>query len=161
MRLMTVVLLSLLAATSYAAEWSTIVPGQSTAVSVRERWGAPTRMTTQKEEGFDTDTWIYEGAQAPAGMMRVVVDFGLKNTTGYHRDIVRVLRLEPRAGVFDRDIIVNGWGPPDQVGSEQSSRVFLYKNGLFVYFDEDKSDARVMIFTVPQPFLPESPKRLH
>ena len=82
-------LLVLLAAPATAADWGQIKPGASTQAAVRSRYGAPTRETPQKVEGYDTVQWLYEGPQAPVGMTRMTVDFGLLTPSGYRKDVVR------------------------------------------------------------------------
>lgn len=142
-----------------AAEWGNIVPGTSTMDTVRGRYGGPTRTTTQKVDGYDTAQWVYEGAQAPAGMRRMVVDFGILLPSGYRPNVVRSFLLEPKAGVFTRNHIVNGWGEPTSVSraGEPPPR-FFYASGLLVSFDKDGWIAESMLFTPPQPD-PEPPKR--
>src|SRR5207244_405007 len=105
-------LAALAAVPAAAADWGAISPATSTMESVRAQYGGPTRTEGQKVEGYDTTSWIYEGAQAPAGMTRMVVDFGLLQAGGFKRDVVRSFRLEPHHGVFTRDTILTGWGRP-------------------------------------------------
>jgi hypothetical protein len=135
----------------HAAEWGLIVPGTSTFDAVRERYGAATRVDRQKVEGFDTQTWTYEGEQAPVGMQRMTVEFGLKSASGFRPDVVRDFKIEPRPGAFNRGIIVSGWGPPDKIGRTNDRDVFLYQEGLLVYFDPEGWNAIMMVFTLPQP----------
>jgi hypothetical protein len=45
--------------------------------AVRARYGAATKASTEKIDGYDATRWVYEGAQAPVGMERMVVDFAL------------------------------------------------------------------------------------
>jgi hypothetical protein len=155
------VALALLAAgAAGAAEWGLIQPGVSSTQDVRGRYGAPTRVEPQKVEGYDTESWVYEGAHAPVGMNRLVVEFGLLQDGKYRREVVRDFRLEPKPGTFNRGIVTNGWGLPDRVGVEANGDVFLYRDGLLVYFDPSGWNARLMIFTVPQPRDPaEEPTR--
>ena len=82
-----------LAGSATAAEWGTIQPGASTMDSVRAHYGGPTRTETQKVDGYDTTTWIYEGTQAPTGLTRMVVDFGLLRAGGFQRATVRALSI--------------------------------------------------------------------
>src|SRR5206468_12776938 len=96
-------------------------PATSTMEGVRAQYGGPTRTEGQKVEGYDTTSWIYEGAQAPAGMTRMVVDFGLLQAGGFKRDVVRSFRLEPHHGVFTRDTILTGWGRPSGYSKEGGS----------------------------------------
>ena len=69
-----------------AAEWGAIVPATSTMESVRAQYGGPTRTTTQKTDNYDSTTWIYEGAQAPRGLIRMTVDFGILQANGIIRN---------------------------------------------------------------------------
>lgn len=139
-----------------AAEWGTIVPGVSTTDAVRAQYGQPTKSQAQKVEGYDTTQWIYEGAAAPAGIARLTVDFGLLTAAGYKKDVVRSFRLDPKPGVFNRTLVLDGWGPPAKVGREGGLEVFLYDQGLLVYFDQEGRLVQSMIFTPPQA-LPATP----
>lgn len=133
-----------------AAEWGTIIPGISTTDTVRARYGQPAKSRTQKVEGYDTTQWIYEGAGAPSGIVRLTVDFGLLTAAGYKKDVVRSFRLDPRPGIFNRKLVVDGWGPPAKVGREGELEVYLYEQGLLVYFDKEGEAVQAMIFTPPQ-----------
>ena len=142
-----------------ASDWGEIVPGQSTMESVRAQYGGPTKTETQKIDNYDTTSWVYEAARAPAGINRLVVDFGILQASGYRRDVVRSFKLEPKPFVFNRRSILNGWGPPDRVGRQGDDEVFLYAQGLVVIFDKEGWDARTMMFTLPQPIEPAKPSR--
>lgn len=120
-----------------AADWANIRPGQTVQNDVRQQFGQPTRVTSQKLEGYDTTQWRYEGDQAPRGMLRVTIDFGLLTPQGYKAEVVRSMLLEPRPGIFNRATIVSGWGVPDAVEKEGATPVFKYLGGLFVYFDKE------------------------
>jgi hypothetical protein len=134
-----------------AAEWGLIAPGTTTMDSVRERYGTATRVERQQIEGFDTQAWVYEGEQAPTGLRRLTVDFGLKRGEKYQPEVVRDFRIEPHGSTFNRGIIVSGWGPPDKVGRDNDRDVFLYTEGLLIYFDKEGWNAEMMVFTLPQP----------
>jgi len=154
MQALRVVLAALLlsaASTVLAAEWDTVRPGESTQAVVRTQFGEPTKIASQKVEGYDTAQWLYEGAQAPRGMIRATLDFGLLTPQGYRADIVRVMRLEPRPGIFPRETVLDGWGTPERHAREKDADVFFYESGLLVYFDKDGRYAQTMIFTPPQP----------
>ena len=146
------------AAGAEAAEWGGIIPGTTTMDVLRARYGGPTRTETQKTDGYDTATWTYEGAQAPQGMKRMVVDFGLVSGGQLRKDLVRAFRLEPNVGAFDRRTILAGWGPPTRSGREPDGEVFVYAAGLIVHFEKDDFRPRMMIFTPPQP-LAEAPEK--
>ena len=141
-----------LAGSAGGAEWGTIVPATSTMETVRAHFGGPTRAETQKVESYDTTAWVYEGAEAPPGMSRMVVEFGLLQAGGFKRDLVRSFRLEPHPGVFTRDTILTGWGRPTGFSKEGGSDSFFYEDGLVVIFDKDGAWSAVsMVFTPPQP----------
>jgi len=142
-----------------ATEWGGITPGAGTHETVRERYGAPSRESRQTLEGYATTQWVYEGAQAPVGMKRMVVDFGLLTPQGYRPALVRTFTLEPKPGVFDKRTVLAGWGNPDRVGIENGREVFIYTNGLVVYFGPDGTDAISMLFTIPQPEPPQPASR--
>jgi hypothetical protein len=148
---LTAVGLIVLAAAAHAAEWGLIRPGVSATDSVRAQYGAPTRIDRQKIERYDTENWVYEGDRAPVGMERLTVEFGLLQAETYRAEIVRAFRLEPKPGTFNRGVVTNGWGFPDRMGHEAGQDIFLYREGLLVYFDESGWNAKLMIFTVPQP----------
>ena len=141
-------------APAMAAEWGLINPGETTMPAVRSRYGPPTKSTSQKLEGHDVQQWVYEGAQAPRGMQRMTVDFGLMVNSVFPREVVRSLLLEPRPGVFDRAMIVTGWGQPTGVGRQGDVPAFLYEEGLFVYFGKDGEAVTSMLFTPRQPIPP-------
>lgn len=136
---------------SGAAEWGTIVPGQTTQEAVHARYGEPSRRGVQKVEGYDTTEWVYEGTRAPGGIRRLVVEFGLLTPTGYRPEVVRVMRLEPAPGVFTRPLVERGWGVPDRVGKDRDTPLFFYESGLLVFFDREGWMAVAMVFTPPQP----------
>jgi hypothetical protein len=147
-------LVLVLAASATASDWGQIKPGVSTQTGVRLRWGSPTRETSLKVDGYDTVQWLYEGAQAPKGMNKMTVDFGLLTPSGYRKDVVRTFKLEPKYDVFNRKLVVDGWGPPSRVGDEGDMEFFLYEDGLLVYFRKDDRDVPAMIFTPPQKLPP-------
>jgi hypothetical protein len=118
---------------------------------VRARFGAATRTSVQKQEGYDAAEWVYEGPAAPVGFTRLVVEFGLLTPVGYRADLVRDFMLSPKPGIFNRGTVIGGWGIPDRVGREGDADVFLYQNGLVVYFAKDGWEAQLMVFTPPQP----------
>ncbi len=137
--------------TAAAAEWATIVPGESTTESVKAEFGEPSRATKTKIDTYDSIDWTYEGSRAPAGMIRMVVQFGILKKGGYRPNVVRTFRLEPKPGVFTRRQIVLGWGKPDRGGTQDAVPVMIYESGLIVYFDKDIVNAISMWFTVPRP----------
>jgi len=147
-------LVVLVTAPAPASDWGQIKPGTSTQAEVRSRYGAPTRETPQKVDGYDTLQWLYEGPQAPIGMTKMTVDFGLLTPSGYRKEVVRTFRLEPKHHVFNRKLVVDGWGPPSRAGKEGELEFFLYAEGLLVYFGKDENEVLAMIFTLPQKLPP-------
>ena len=142
-----------------AEQWGAIVPGESTMAAVRALRGRPTRTATEKVEGYDTAQWVYDADQAPPGITRLTIDFGLKTASGYQPELVRSFKLEPRPGVFDRTLVLQGWGPPAGVGQDGEVEFIFYKEGLFVYFAKDGFQVTSMVFTPPQsPPAPAGPR---
>lgn len=160
-RLLTIVVaaLTLAVAPAAASEWGAIVPGTSTMDAVRAQHGGPTKTETQKTDNYDTTTWLYESAQAPVGLLRMVVEFGILQAAGYRRDVVRSFRIEPKPGVFHRRIVLAGWGAPERVGKQGDAEVFYYADGLVVMFDKEGLQAKTLVFTPPQPIEPGKPSR--
>ena len=148
------ILLLLLVVPAAAAEWGQINPGETTQAVVRARYGAPTKQTTQKIEGYDAEQWVYEGTRAPAGIARMTIDFGLLAPSGYNKDVVRTFRLEPKPDIFNRKLVLDGWGLPGRIGKEGDLEFFLYREGLLVYFNAAGEQVTAMIFTPPQPLPP-------
>jgi hypothetical protein len=143
-----------------ASEWGDIRPGISTTADVRGLYGAPSKSSKQKVDNYDTETWIYEGPQAPAGLTRLTVEFGLLQSEKFQGNTVRDFKIEPLPGGFTRTIVNLGWGRPDRVGRDGETDVFVYLEGLIVYFDDTGQNAKLMLFTVPQPRDPaEEPVR--
>ena len=151
-------MVALAACPAGAAEWGLITPGTTTTEAVRARYGQPTKTTPKKIDAYDTLQWVYEGAQAPVGTYRMTVEFGLLTADGYKKDVVRDFRLDPKPGSFNKKLILDGWGDPSKVGKDGDLEVFLYQEGLLVYFDKEGWDVQTMIFTVPQP-TPAAPQR--
>ena len=143
--------IALLALPAAASDWGQIKPAISTQSEVRARYGPPSRETPQKIESYDTLQWVYEGAQAPTGIAKMIVDFGILTPAGYKKDVVRTFRLEPKPDIFNRKLVVDGWGPPSRVGKEGDSEFFFWEQGLLVYFGGKESQGvTMMIFTPPQ-----------
>ena len=152
-RLIAAVLMFALAlpAAAGAANWGGIEPGETTLEQVRERYGAPSKETTQKVETYDTTTWIYEGPKAPSGINRMVVDFGILKPDGFKPNVVRLFVIEPRPSIFAVQTIVDGWGLPSATGDQGGSPTMLYEEGLVVVFDKQTLWAESLTFTPPQP----------
>jgi len=145
-----------------AEEWGAIEPGVTTTDQVRARYGAPSKETRGKADNYDTLQWVYEEAQAPGGIQRMTVDYGLLTSQGYKPTVVRVLRLEPKSKVFGRSTVIQAWGVPDAITQHTGTDVFFYKTGLLVNFDKEGEEAALLTFTPPQPEAPApaaAPKR--
>jgi len=144
-----------------AEEWGGIDPGVTTVDQVRARYGAPSKETRTKADGYETLRWVYEDARAPGGIERMTIDFGLLTPQGYKPTVVRVLRLEPRPKVFGRKTVIQGWGVPDGITKHNEMDVFFYKSGLLVNFDKAGDEAALLTLTPPQPDTPApaTPKR--
>lgn len=150
--LMTSVVLGALATPAASLDWGGIVPGTTTTEGVQSQYGPPSRAKVLKVEGFDTQEWTYQGERAPAGIRKLVVEFGLKLSGGFRPDLVRAFRLEPNPGIFTMATILTGWGEPAFVHVEgQQPNRFFYREGLVVDFAEDGWTPVLMTFTLPQP----------
>ncbi|HEU4438083.1 MAG TPA: hypothetical protein VFT36_02465 [Methylomirabilota bacterium] len=139
-----------------AEEWGGIEPGVTTLDAVRSRYGAPTRETHAKVEGYDTTQWVYESAQAPGGIQRMTIDYGLLTPQGYKPNVVRVIRLEPKTMVFGRNTVVQGFGVPDGISTQDGQEIYFYKSGLLVTFNKEGTEAVILNFTPPQPDQPSA-----
>jgi hypothetical protein len=139
-----------------ALDWGGIEPGVTTIEQVRARYGAPSKESRAKVEGYDTIQWLYEDARAPGGIQRMIVDYGLLTPQGYKQTAVRVLRLEPKPKVFGRNTVIQGFGVPDGMSNQDGQDTFFYKSGLLVTFDKTGSEAVLLSFTPPQPDAPAS-----
>jgi hypothetical protein len=156
--LLLVALLLGLARPALSAEWGNITPGVTTIEQVRDLYGRPSRETSEKVEDYDTRQWIYERSQAPEGLVRLVVDFGLLTPSGYKPSVVRLVTLNPKPLIFGRKTVMDGWGLPDRAGTRDGFETFFYRAGLFVVFDnEDTKSATILIFSIPQTPAPSAP----
>jgi len=137
-----------------AAGWGGITPGQTLRREVEARYGKPSRERTVAEEGRSTAEWTYTGDQAPRGIDRMVVNFGLLKGGLFQPDVVRSLTLHTRRGVFPMKMIADGWGKPDAIGTdEQTGRpAFRYDaKGLLVILDKTGAWAEMMVFAPERP----------
>jgi hypothetical protein len=139
-----------------AEEWGNIAPGATTLEQVRARYGAPSRETRAKVEGYDTVQWLYEEGRAPNGFYRMTVEYGLVTPQGYQPTLVRALRLEPKPKVFGRNTVLQAWGIPDGFGRQGEQESLFYKVGLIITFNKEGTDAVLLMFTPPQPDPPAS-----
>jgi hypothetical protein len=144
-------LLLLMTGAGAAADWGNMVPGRTTDEMVQAQYGSPSAKSRIKVEGYDTTQWVYEGGRAPAGIARMVIDFGLLTPAGYQPHVVRTFRLEPKPGAFGPTSVILGWGAPDRRDVHDGLPVMLYASGLLVYLDKDEKTAVSMIFTLPLP----------
>jgi len=151
--------------TTFAEDWGGIEPGLTPMQEVRERFGAPSKETHEKVEGYNTTEWVYEDTRAPGGIKRMTVSFGLLTPQGYKPTLVRVLRLEPQSMVFGRATVIQGFGVPDAISVQNDQEIFFYKSGLLAVIDKDGVEAVLLTFTPPQPgasppaSAPAAPKR--
>jgi hypothetical protein len=134
-----------------AEEWGGIEPGVTPMQEVRARFGAPSKETHSKVEGYDTTEWVYEDALAPVGIERMTVSFGILTSQGYKATLVRVLRLEPRHLIFGRATVIQAFGVPDGISTQNDQEIFFYKSGLLATLDKEGVGAVLLIFTPPQP----------
>ncbi len=141
-----------------AESWGGITPGTSTIDDLRGRYGPPSKELREKLEGYDTTQWVYEGVKAPSGVTRLTVHFGLLGPGGYRPEVVRDFVVVPHRRVFSRVAVLDGWGRPDRVGTDEGRTFFFYSVGLVVYFDDAGEDARSMYFTLPQSAPPPATK---
>ncbi|PYM15741.1 MAG: hypothetical protein DMD81_14275 [Candidatus Rokuibacteriota bacterium] len=148
---LTLVCLAFVATVTEAADWGGIAPGTSTKDTVQKIFGAPSRTEQKKLEGYDVSDWVYEGPRAPGGVVRMTIEFGLLAGQNFKPDIVRVLRLDPAPGVFNRRAIIAGWGIPYAAGREEQTPEFYYEEGLLVLFDKQGWNVERLVFTPPQP----------
>ncbi|HEY7040552.1 MAG TPA: hypothetical protein VID28_16945 [Methylomirabilota bacterium] len=154
--------LSVLGSPARAEEWGGIDPGVTTLDAVRARYGAPTKETKAKVEGYDTTQWVYEERQAPGGIQRMTIEYGLLTPQGYKPNVVRLIRLEPKSMVFGKTTVVQGFGVPDGMSTQNDQEIYFYKSGLLVTFNKEGTEAIVLNFTPPQPDQPPAsaaPKR--
>src|SRR5262245_34468393 len=154
MRFASLVFLILLRWSSEAAEWGGVQPGVTSREQVNDRYGPPSKENRPKIEGYDTIQWVYENTRAPAGIIRMTIDFGILAPSGFKSNVVRVLTLEPKPSIFGRMTLIQGWGLPDGISNNPDGSVnLLWKDGLFVTLDKEGEEAAVMVFSPPQPTL--------
>jgi hypothetical protein len=147
-----------------AAQWGNIEPGVTTMEQVRDLYGRPTRETRALVDGYETRKWIYERSQAPEGLVRLTVDFGLLVKGTYEPSVTRLVTLDPKPLIFVRKTVIDGWGLPDREGLMEGLPTFIYQEGLFAMFQKDGESAVRLIFSIPQPApagktSPATPKR--
>ncbi len=145
-------LLVLLPPAASGEGWMRVEPGKSDKAAVRAVFGQPSREVAKKEEGYNTSEWLYEGARAPVGSTKLVVQFGLLKGQTFQADIVRALTYSPKPNIFPGPAILEGWGPPDKRGTDKDGQVvFFYRRGLIVTLDKQGRDTIEMLFTIEQP----------
>lgn len=135
-----------------AADWGGITPGKSTQEDVRRLFGPPTQARTRTEDSHQTQEWTYEGAQAPPGLIKLEVKFGLLAPEGFKPTVVRALVLYPKENLFPLATIQTGWGRPSRQGTHQESGrpVIEYDEGLVIFLDKEGRWAEEMYFVIPQ-----------
>jgi len=133
-----------------AAEWGTIVPGETTMDAIRARFGEPSTTAKKKLDRYDSTEWVYEGNGAPAGMIRMHVHFGILKAGTYQPNVVRTFGLEPKPGVFTRGQVSLAWGKPQKAGTQDGVPMLIHDEGLIVYYDQDIVHAVSMWFTMPR-----------
>jgi hypothetical protein len=135
--------------------WGGIVPGETTRRELEARYGRPSRERAVVEEGRTVPEWTYVGERAPAGIERMVVSFGFILPAGFTPDVVRSVALYPRPRVFPVPMLVDGFGKPDALGSEESTgrpAMRYDRRGLFVILDATGRWAEMMLFApAPRP----------
>jgi len=136
-----------------AAEWGGVTPGQSTQDDVRRLFGPPTRERSLREQGYETLEWTYEGKEAPEGLVKLEVQFGLLGPEGFKPTTVRVLALYPKANRFPLVSLRVGWGTPSQQGTDSKTGrpTLIWDEGLVVFLDQEGRWAEEMHFVIPQP----------
>src|SRR5262249_20361046 len=122
-RLIAMLALSLAAGPAVASEWGGVEPGVTTLEAVRAGYRQPSKETRAKLENYDTVQWLYEGDRAPAGIARMTVDFGLLVQSTYKPNVVRLLTLQPKPGIFGKETVVQGWGVPEGLADNPDGTV--------------------------------------
>lgn len=150
--LVTLLLLVLGPAVPWAADWGGVTPGTSTQEDIRRLFGPPTQERSAKEDGYETREWIYEGAEAPAGLNKLRVEFGLLKPDGFKPNTVRTLALYPKENRFPVSAIQAGWGRTARVGldPETGRPILQFDAGLVVFLDKEGRWAEEMYFVIPQ-----------
>src|SRR5262249_57555612 len=94
------------------------------------------------------------GERGRKGRERMVGGLGLLKSGLFPPDVVRVLTLYPRPGVFPARIIAEGWGKPDAIGTdEQTGRPAMRYDakGLLVIMNKSGEWAELMLFAPARP----------
>jgi hypothetical protein len=144
--------LLLAAGPALAASWGGISPGETMRRDVEARYGTPSRTETATEEGRTSVEWTYTGDRAPRGLERMVVTYGLLRGSTFVPDVVRALTLYPKPGVFRVQVLSQGWGKPQAIGSDERtgrSAMRYDSQGLLVILDKTGQWAETMIFAPP------------
>ncbi len=84
----------------------------------------------------------------------MVVSFGLVRPEGFRPDLLRSVTIYPRPRVFSLQAVVNGWGVPDAIGTdEQSGRPAMRYDtkGLLIILDPSGAWAEIMLFAPAPP----------
>ena len=132
-----------------AESWGGLTPGETVRAGVEALYGRPSRERSLIEEGRTVAEWTFTGAQAPRGLERMVISFGLMAGGGFVPDVVRAVTLYPKPHVFALRVILGGWGSPDAIGTEEASGrpTFHYRSrGLLIILDKTGSWAELLLF---------------
>jgi hypothetical protein len=132
-----------------AESWGGMTPGETNRAGVERLYGRPSRERSMVEEGRTVTEWTYAGERAPQGLERMVISFGLDAGGRFSPDLIRALTLYPKPHVFSFRSVSSGWGPPDAVGTEESTGrpSFHYRTlGLLIIFDKTGSWAEFLLF---------------
>lgn len=144
----------LLAGAARAATWGGITPGTTTLAEVRALHGTPSRERTVSEGGRSAPEWTYAGEQAPLGLERMVVSFGLIRDERFLPEVVRAVALYPRPRIFTVAHVTQGWGKPDALGTEEQTRrpAMRYERlGLLVVLDPQGEWAEMLLLAPEKP----------
>jgi hypothetical protein len=136
-----------------AESWGGLTPGETKQAGVEAVHGKPSRERPLVEEGRTVAEWTYAGDRAPRGLERMVISFGFMVGGRFAPDVVRSIAIYPKPHVFSLTAISNGWGPPDAIGTEESTGrpSFHYRTqGLFIIFDKTGSWAELLLFSPRQ-----------
>ena len=132
-----------------AESWGGLTPGETVRAGVEALYGRPSRERSLIEEGRTVAEWTFTGAQAPRGLERMVISFGLMAGGVFVPDVVRAVTLYPKPHVFALRVILGGWGSPDAIGTEEASGrpTFHYRSrGLLIILDKTGSWAELLLF---------------
>ena len=144
--------LSALAPPTVGAEsWGGITPAETSKRDLQARYGPPSRERSLVQEGKTVAEWTYTGDRAPTGTERMVISFGYILPSGFTPDVVRSITLYPKPRLFPVQVLVDGYGKPDVLATEESTgrpAMRYEERGLFIVLDSTGRWAE-MIFLAP------------